>query len=179
VAGWDHADQGNRPHNRPHLSCSPPQSLAEPKPNNRTDDGTTPSHVVPATTVASRAQADEANSGQISALTIRACHHRGRLSPSRKTQQMPEPRSHMRCPPPQWFAVPTPTKRTEATEAPSYEVHANTVAACANADRVNRGQCSALTCRARHHSGWLSPCRPIDRGQSSALTYCAVTTRTV
>ena len=50
---------------------------------------------------------------------------------------------------------------------------ATTVAASALADQANRCESSALTCRARLHSRYLSPRRPSEqrRSQTNALAY--------
>jgi hypothetical protein len=148
-----------RPEQRPHLWCPPPQWLVEPKPTNRTEARVATSLVVDATTVSGWAHADQANRGQSSDLTCSACHHSGWLSPCRPSQQRPEQSPHLSCLPPQWLAVPTPTKGTEARAATSPVVPATTVAGRAYIAR-NRGQINAFSCRARHHIGWLSPrCR--------------------
>jgi hypothetical protein len=137
---------------------------------------------VPATTVAGCARADHANTGQISARTCRAshhsvwlayadqanrgqgsaltchiCHHSGCLGTRRPSDQRPEQRPHLSFQPPQWLAEPTPSKQTVTREGPSPVVPSTTGAGCTHSDRANRSQTSTLTCRARHHSCWLSP----------------------
>ena len=78
VSGWGHADKakkgqssaliclvrhrcgclsprrpsGQRPEQRPHLSCPPPQCLDDPMPTKRSEARGEPSPVIPATTVA-------------------------------------------------------------------------------------------------------------------------------
>jgi hypothetical protein len=145
---------------------------------------TAPSPDVPATTVAGLVHADQANRCQSSALTCRVSHHSGMFGPRLTSEQRPEQRPHQSCPSPQWLAETTPTdrtrpeqrphlscperqwlaeptstQRTEARAATSPVVPATIVASCTYADQANRSQSSALTCRARHHSCWLSPCR--------------------
>ena len=96
----------------------------------------------------------------------------------------------MSCPPTQRLFEPTPTERTKARVAPSPDVCATTVnfsatakreknsrgvpscivpattlASCAHADQAIRGQISSLSCRARHHSDWMSPCIQKDQRQ--------------
>jgi hypothetical protein len=121
------------------------------------------SPVVPITTLAGWVQADRANRGQFSALTCRVRHHSGWLILRQPSRQRPDQRPQLPCLPPQWQTEPTPTKRTEAREAPSPVLPATTVAVWTHADQVNKCQSSALTCRARHRSGLLSPCRPRDQ----------------
>jgi hypothetical protein len=116
---------------RPRMSSLPPQWLATPTPTKRTDARTEPSLGVPTTTVAGWAQAEESNSGLISALTCRAIHHSGWLGPSRQSEKRLELGPHLSCPPRQWLSVPTTSKR--------------------------RGQTSAITCRASQQSGCLIP----------------------
>jgi hypothetical protein len=118
---------------------------------------------VPATTVAGWAHADRANRGQSSALTCRVRHHSRCLSQRQPSEQKPEQRPHPSCPLPQWLVDPTPNELTEARAAPSPVVPANRVAGCAHADRRRRGQNSALTSRARHHSGLPSQRRPSEQ----------------
>jgi hypothetical protein len=62
-----------------------------------------------------------------------------------------------------WLAGPTATKRKEVRAAPSPDVSANTEAGEANAEHSNRGLISALTCRTRRHTGWLSPRRAMEQ----------------
>jgi hypothetical protein len=57
---------------------------------------------------------------------------------------MPELSPDLSCPPPEWLGGPTPTKRTEASAAPSPVVPATTVAVLGHADQANRCQSSAL-----------------------------------
>jgi hypothetical protein len=57
------------------------------------------------------------------------------------------------------MAEPTPTEGTEARAAHLHVVQATTVSVWANAERGDRGQSSALTCRIRHLSRSLSPRR--------------------
>jgi hypothetical protein len=133
------------------------------------------SNIVPATNVAGCAHADQSNRGQSSALSCRARHRSSCLSQRRpsvkRSDQRPHvsspppqcQRSQLSCPPTQWLAEPRPTRRTEAIAAPSPFVPANTVAELVHADQANRGQSSTLTCRARHLSGCLSPCRPSEQ----------------
>jgi hypothetical protein len=54
---------------------------------------------------------------------------------------------------------PTPYRRTDAKPAPSTVVPVTTMSGLSHADQANRRQSSALTCRARNHSSWLSPRR--------------------
>jgi hypothetical protein len=84
-------------------------------------------------------------------MTCRARYHSGYLSPRRTSDKEANVAPHLSCPPPQWLVDRTLTEETEARAAPSSVVPATTVADCAHADRANRGQSSALTCRARHH----------------------------
>jgi hypothetical protein len=149
-----------RPEKRPQMSCPPLQWLAEPTPTERTEAKAAPSPVVTANIEVGCAHADRANRGQSSALTWRPRHPSGWLGPRRPSVQRPEQRPHLSSPQPQWLAGLTPTKRTEARAAPSSVVPASKVAGWAHADQANRGQTSALTCRARLHSGWKGPRRP-------------------
>jgi hypothetical protein len=73
-------------------------------------------------------------------------------------------------PPPQGLFGTTPIKQTEARPAPSLVVLATTVAGSAHADRANDDQCSALTCRVRHHSDSLSPQRHSEQRPEQRLT---------
>ena len=175
-----------RPEQRSHLSCPPPQWLAKPKSTERTEARAPTSSVVPATTVAGRAQAYQAIRGQSSALTCRARHHRGCLRPRRPTNighriaftcrahhhsgwlsprlpsvLTPEQRPMLSCPPTKWLGEPTTTLRTEATATPSIVAPATTMARLANADRAKSGHSSAIKC-SRHNSSWLSPRRPSE-----------------
>ena len=52
---------------------------------------------------------------------------------------------------------------SEARAAPSIEVPVTTVAGLAHPNRPNGGQNSALKCRVRHHSDWLSPHRQSEQ----------------
>jgi hypothetical protein len=189
------------PEHRPHLSWPPPQCLAGPTPTKRTEAKAAPLLVLPDIIVAGWAHADQANRGLSSVLNSLARQHSGWKSPRQSSDQRPEQRSQLSCPPPQslawptpsekksqrcalkfrarhdsgwlsphrgsdqrpekcphlsyplaqWVAWPTPTNRTEARVAPSTFEPATTV------EQANRGERNALTCRARHHSGWLSP----------------------
>ena len=67
------------------------------------------------------------------------------------------------CPPTQWLVEPKPKKRTEDRAATSPVVPAPTVAGSAHADPANKVQCSALTSRPGHLSGWLSPRTPSEQ----------------
>jgi hypothetical protein len=118
-----------RTEQRPQISCPPTQWLAKRAPKNRSEARGTPSPVVPASTVAGSAQADQANRGQRSAHTCRARHPSGCLSPRRTSKQRPEQCHYQSCPTPQRLKEPTPTS--------------------------NRVHISALTCRARLHSAFL------------------------
>jgi hypothetical protein len=138
----------------------PQQCLAEPTPTDIAEARAAPSLDVPATTVAGSAHADRANGGQSSALTCRVHHQSGWLSLRRPSEQRPEQRPHLTCLPPQWLTEPKLTERTEARAAPSPDAPATSVADSAHANRANRGQSSALTCRALLLSRWLGPRRP-------------------
>jgi hypothetical protein len=172
-SGWlePRRSSEQRPDQRPHLSYQPPHRLAEPSPtsrphwlteptpNHRTEARAAPAPLEPATTVAGSANVDRGNGGQSSAITCRSHHHSGWLGPHRLSEQGPDQRPHLSCPPsewlpeatrrceqrpgqrpqfsyppPQWLAEPKPTERTEATAAPSPVVPANTVAGCDPAD---------------------------------------------
>jgi hypothetical protein len=125
------------PDQRPHLSCPLPQSLAEPTPTIQLRPEQRPSQSCPP--------------------------NRGWLSLGIPSEQRPRQRPHLSCPPSQWLDEPTPTERTEDRAAISPVVPASTVAIRAHAVRANRGQSSALTSRARRHSGWPSPGLPGDQ----------------
>jgi hypothetical protein len=88
---------------------------------------------------------------------VAVCSHVGPI------EQRPKQRPHLSYPPQQWLSEPTLTKRTEAREAPSPVVPANTVAGRSHADRANTGENSAIQCRARHHRECLSPRRPSEQ----------------
>jgi hypothetical protein len=185
VAGWAHDDQGNRdqrsaltcrarqhsgwlgpgqpseqrPDQRSQLLCPPTQWMAELKLIKRSKARAAPSPVVPVNTVAGWTHAEQAIRGQSIALNCRARHHSGWLIPRRPSRQRPDLRLHPSCLPPQWLAEATSTNRTEATSAPLPVVPATTAAGWSHADQANRGQNSALICRAPDHSGWMSPRR--------------------
>jgi hypothetical protein len=63
----------------------------------------------------------------------------------------------MLCPPTQYLVETTPTETKKARAPSSPNEAANTVAGWATADRNNRGQNRAFTCRARILSGWIGP----------------------
>ena len=151
------------PQQRTHLSCPPPQLLAEPTPKMRPRATLAPSTDVPATTVAGSDHANQANRGQTSAFTCRARQLIGYLSPRRPRAKRPEKRPPVTCQPSQWLAEPTSTKRTEATSEPSPVVPASSVAARANANRSNRGLSNALNCYVRLHCCCLCPRCPRQR----------------
>jgi hypothetical protein len=109
--------------------------------------------------------------GHSSAIIFRTRHHNGCLSRRRPREHRPQQRPHLSCQPPQLLPDADPPKRTEARSAPSTVVLATTVAACANADQTNIFQISALTCRFRHPSSWLSHAYEANRGKISALTF--------
>jgi hypothetical protein len=142
-----------RPVYRPHLSCPPPQWLFETTTTKLTEVIAAPSPVLPANTVDGCAHDNQANRGHISTLTwhdshhsgslgprrqanrgqsctlkLSARHHRGFLSPRRPSEQRPQKRPHLSCPPPMWLYETTYIKRTEARAAPSHIVPSTTVA---------------------------------------------------
>jgi hypothetical protein len=80
-----------------------------------------------ATTVAGWAHAEQANRSQNSAFTCRARRLGFWLSQRRTSDQMPEERSQLSCPPSQWLAGPTLSKRIEAKYSTSPDVPATTV----------------------------------------------------
>ena len=175
-----------RPEQRPHLSCQLIEWLDEPTITKRTETRTTPSHVMPANTVAGSAHSDQANIAQSSTLICRVRHHSGLLSQSRPNRS--------------WFQPPLlaeskSTKRTEARSAPSPVVPSKSVNLGVHAEQEFRSQIIALHFRAClnrgwlsssrrseqkpqqrpylyccHHSGLLSPAERGNRGQSCALT---------
>jgi hypothetical protein len=110
------------------------------------------------TNIRLRTEAKSAPSPIVRAITVA-----GWLGPRRSREHRPHQRHHPSCQPPQELAEPTPTKQTVARAAPSPAVQATTVVGWAQADQANRGQSSALACRARNHSGWLSPRRPSEQ----------------
>jgi hypothetical protein len=159
-----------------------------PKRTERTEATAAPSPVVPANSLARWDCADQANRGQSSALTCRVRHHSGWLShayqantgqssaitcrpchPSgslslrRQSKQRPKQLPHLSCPPTQSVAEPSPTGGAEARAAPSLHGPATKVAVPVNVDRANGSQSSALTCRVRQYSGWMSPHRQSDQ----------------
>ena len=69
-----------------------------------------------------------AKRGQSGALTCLARHHGGLLSRCRTSEQRPEQRHHLSCPPTQWLAYPSTTKRLEARAAHSPVVPITTLA---------------------------------------------------
>jgi hypothetical protein len=144
------------------MSCSPTQWLAEPNTNMRTQARAAPSLALPSTTVSGRTHAERAVSDLNIVLTSRSHYHSGCLSPHKTSVRSPEQQPHLSCPPPQWLAKLTPTERTEARAAPSILVPAIIVTGRAHSERKNRGQRSDLTCRAQHHSDWVSPRRPSE-----------------
>ena len=103
------------------------------------------------------------NRRQISSLTCSPRHPSGWFSLRRPREQRPDLRFQVSCSKPQWLTYPTPTDRTEARATTSHFVPASTFAGGAHDDRANRGQSNALTCRARHDSGWRSPFRPREQ----------------
>ena len=109
------------------------------------------------------AHAVQANTVQNSALNSRTRHHCGWLIPRRPSEQSQDQRPHLSCPTPRWLGEPSKTERTDARDAPSPVVPANSVAGCSNAVRANRGQSNAINCRARHNSGSLRPRRPSEQ----------------
>jgi hypothetical protein len=150
----------------------PKLCLAEPTPNKRKEARAAASIVVPGTTVAGFTHAEQSNRGLNSALTFRARHHSGWLSPRRPTDRRPDQHTHLSCLPKQWLAEPTPTKRTEARAGRSPFVPTTTVANLSHADRENKVLSSHHSCRARHHRGLLSrrrEQRPEQRSHLSCL----------
>jgi hypothetical protein len=154
-----------RPDQRPHLSCHLIEWLDEPTLTKRTETRTTPSHVMPANTVAGSAHADQANIAQSSTLICRVRQHSGLLSPPRPSQQRPQQRSYLSCFQPPLLAEPTSKKRTEARSAPSPVVPANSVNLGAHAHQEFRSQIIALHFRACLHRGWLSSSRRSQQRQ--------------
>jgi hypothetical protein len=134
----------SRPEQRTHFACPPTHRLAKPTTTERTEAGEAPSNVVPATTVVGWDQAD------------------------RPSEQKPDQRPYLSCPPTQWLAETTPTDKTEARAAPSTVVPVTTVDGWTQADQENRVQSSAFTCRARHHRCWLNP-TPTKRTEARAV----------
>jgi hypothetical protein len=104
---------------RPQHSCSPKQWLADPTPFSRTEARAAPSPVVPDSRVAGCAHAEKSNRHKRSALNSRAHNHRDWLSPGLPSEQRPEQRRHLSCPPRQWLPGPTTTDLTEGRPEPS------------------------------------------------------------
>jgi hypothetical protein len=116
-----------RPEQRPHLSCPPPQWLSERTSTKRTKARAAHLTVIPTTLVAGCTHADQAIRGQRNALTSSARHLSGWLSPQRQSEQRPEQLPHLSCPPQHWLAEPTPNDRTKARAAPATVVPETTV----------------------------------------------------
>jgi hypothetical protein len=131
--------------------------------------------------VAEWAQAKKPNRGYFSALTCFSIHHSRWLGLRQPSEQKTDQRTQMLCQQPQWLSEPTTTERSGDRAAPSTDLPSNTVAVWAQAVKANKGQSSAsldipdtivagrypanqqnpglssaLTFRARHHSGWLN-----------------------
>jgi hypothetical protein len=139
INGWlsPRRPKEQRREQRPHLTCPPPQRLDEHTPTNKQRPEQRPQLACP----------------------WRARQLSGWLSPFQPREQRPEQRPHWSCTPSQWLAEPSQSELTEARESPSPVVSAYTVSGLAHAVRATRGHSSAFTCRALHHSDWLSPRR--------------------
>jgi hypothetical protein len=148
-----------RPEQRPQLSCPLPQWLAQHTPTKR---------IELSSALNSRARhlcrwLSPRRRSQCSAINCCVRQRSGCLRLRRPIEQRSGHRPHLWCPPPLWLYQPTPTERTETRAVASPDVPANKEAGCAHAGRWNRGQTSALTCRARHQNGWLSPSRWMEQ----------------
>ena len=140
---------------RPQVSCSPQQWLAETTMKKLPEARASPSLVVAATTVAGCDNNDQENRGPTSAFICRDHQQSGWQSTRRPSEQKPDERPLLLFPPPQRLAEPTLIKRTKATAPHSTVVTDTIVAGRSHADQAKRGQRSALKFRPRKHSRWL------------------------
>ena len=159
MAGCDHVKGSKRGRSRARIFRARQHSvcLSTSRPSEQTQSSALTCRAT--TTVSGKGHADQAKRGQSSAVTFRDRQHRGWLFPRRPMEQWPERPPHLTCPPLQWLPESTSTELTEAIAALTQVVSASTVVGCAHVYQANR-VLSALTCRSRHPSVWLTFRRP-------------------
>ena len=160
MAGCDHVERSKRGRSRARIFRARQHSvcLRKSRPSEQTQSSALTCRA--ATTVAGKDHADQAKRGRSSSVTCRDRQHRGWLCPRRLMEQRPERPPHLTIPPLQWLPESTSTELTDSTAGPTQVVSASTVVSRAHVDQANRVHSSALTCRPRHPSVWLTLRRP-------------------